>query len=95
MIEGATDPRWLEVVLADMDALLVDQAHAEKKAAATAMSLVTTYPDHDALVSRLSALAIEELRHFRAVHRELRRRRVVLGRDQGDAYVHALLVAGI
>jgi tRNA-(ms[2]io[6]A)-hydroxylase len=69
----------------------VDHAHCEKKAAAQAMSLVAAYPDHDPLVRRLSALAIEELRHFRAVYSRLRRRGLDLGRDLGDPYAKALL----
>ncbi len=90
MICSRTDPRWLEVALAGLDRVLVDHAHCEKKAAATAMSLVSTYPEHDLLVRRLSALAIEELRHFRAVCERLRARGLGLGADPGDPYAREL-----
>jgi tRNA-(ms[2]io[6]A)-hydroxylase len=90
VIRSGTDPRWVEVALADLDRVLVDHAHCEKKAAAQALSLVAAYPDLERLVRRLSALAIEELRHFRAVHRELRRRKLDLGRDPGDPYAKHL-----
>jgi tRNA-(ms[2]io[6]A)-hydroxylase len=73
-----------------MDQVLVDHAHCEKKAAASALSLVSSYPTHETLVRRLSSLAIEELRHFRAVHRLLQQRGLTLGRDLGDPYARAL-----
>jgi tRNA-(ms[2]io[6]A)-hydroxylase len=91
VIERSTDPRWLAVALEHFDEVLVDHAHCEKKAAASAMSLVASYPEHERLVRRLSALAIEELRHFRAVHRQLCARGLVLARDAGDPYARALL----
>jgi tRNA-(ms[2]io[6]A)-hydroxylase len=50
MIVSATDPAWLVVALADLDELLIDHAHCEKKAAASAMSLVAGYPSHTELV---------------------------------------------
>ncbi len=67
MLQTSTDPRWVQVALGDLDAVLVDHAHCEKKAAATAMSLVSAYPERERLVRRLSAIAIEELHHFRQV----------------------------
>ena len=91
MIATKTDPRWVGVALERFDEVLVDHAHCEKKAAATAMALVASYPEREWLVRRMSALAIEELRHFRAVHQLMRARGIVLTRDEGDAYVKALL----
>ena len=91
MILSPTNPKWLQVALADFDRVIVDHAHCEKKAAASAMSLVAAYPDRQRLVRRLSALAIEELKHFRAVHLRLRRRGLTLGRDFGDPYAQALM----
>ena len=85
-----TDPRWLETALAKLDDVLVDHAHCEKKAAATALSLIGAYPDHEALVRRMTSLAIEELRHFRAVHDRIHERGLVLGRDPGDPYAKRL-----
>ena len=90
MIRTPTDPRWVKTALEDFDTLLSDHAHCEKKAAATALSLVASYPEQDRLVGKLSLLAIEELRHFRAVHRIIRKRGGVLERDYGDPYVREL-----
>ena len=91
MIQKPTDPGWVKLALQNFDALLADHAHCEKKAAATALSLVASYPDCDRLVRKLSLLAIEELRHFRAVHLLLHKRGRSLNRDSGVDYVKALL----
>ncbi len=48
------------------------------------------YPGQERLVRRLTGLAIEELRHFRAVYARLRKRGLELGRDPGDPYAQAL-----
>ena len=47
-----TKPEWLETVLANLDAVLLDHAHCEKKAAGTALSLVSAYPHLPELVKR-------------------------------------------
>jgi len=77
--------------MSDLDSLLNDHAHCEKKAAASALSLIVAYPDHDELVRRLSALAVEELQHFRLVHERLLARGRSLGGDKGDPYAKKLL----
>lgn len=91
VLVSTTPSEWLHVALADMDRLLIDHAHCEKKAAASAMSLVAGYPAHVKLVQRLSALAVEELQHFRAVYSHILSRGLALGRDKGDPYARALL----
>jgi tRNA-(ms[2]io[6]A)-hydroxylase len=90
MLQSRTDPRWVEVATGDALTLLGDHAHCEKKAAASALSLVASYPTRELLVRRMSALAIEELRHFRTVYGCLRRRGGTLGPDRGDPYARAL-----
>ena len=82
---------WIAVAMGDFDALLIDHAHCEQKAAASAMTLVAQYPGHDVLVRRLSALAEEELRHFRAVHKLIVARGLHLTRDTGDPYAQKLI----
>lgn len=90
MLRSATDPRWLARALSDPDRLLCDLAHAEKKAAAQAISLVSADSGCERLVRQLSSLAIEELGHFQRVHAELIRRGQTLGPDPGDPYVRTL-----
>ena len=47
--------------------LLIDHANCEKKAAATAMSIMRRYSDKASLLTKMSRLAREELRHFEQV----------------------------
>src|SRR6476469_6046803 len=59
-----TDPAWVDVVLADFDAFLLDHACCERKAAALCLSYIARHADKPALVEPLIALAREELAHF-------------------------------
>src|SRR5262249_17883814 len=60
----ATRPEWVARALANLDEILVDHAHCEKKAASTAVSLLFKYPERPALLAPLARLAREELGHF-------------------------------
>lgn len=91
VLQSATSPKWVEVALADFDAVLTDHAHCEKKAASSAMALVNSYPELSELVRRCVKLAQEELRHFQQVHQIILRRGGTLGKDHGDPYAQALL----
>jgi tRNA 2-(methylsulfanyl)-N6-isopentenyladenosine37 hydroxylase len=96
VLKVSTSPGWLDVALADFDAVLRtrsprDHAHCERKAAASAMGLVVAYPEHGDLVRSMAKLAQEELRHFQQVHRLLLGRGLALGRDGGDRYAQQLL----
>ncbi|MHB1845510.1 MAG: tRNA isopentenyl-2-thiomethyl-A-37 hydroxylase MiaE [Deltaproteobacteria bacterium] len=86
-----TDPAWVELALGQVDRLLQDHAHCEKKAAATALSLVSTHPDRPSLVAELSRLAQEEMRHLFLVLAELERRGIPLGRCPSDPYARRLM----
>ena len=59
-----TRASWLPEANAQVDVLLLDHAHCEKKAASTAMNLIFRYGDRPRLVRTLAALAEEELQHF-------------------------------
>lgn len=90
MLQRASDPGWIELALGQLDRVLLDHAHCEKKAASQALSLIAAWPDRAALVQRLSRLAQEELTHFRQVYDRLLARGLTLGRDPGDPYPRAL-----
>ncbi|MHB8417038.1 MAG: MiaE family protein [Myxococcales bacterium] len=90
-LERATDPGWVAVALSDIGRLLQDHAHCEKKAAATALSLVAGNPGRPEFVGPLVSLAQEETRHFFRVLAELERRGVPLGRCPADPYVRGLI----
>ena len=87
------DAAWLQAVLDDFDAFLIDHAANERKASASAMSLVAHYPDRTHLVTELIDLAIEELHHFRQVNNLLRERGLALTQDVRDPYVRELRAA--
>ena len=65
----ATPNAWVECALLPENraTLLVDHANCEKKAAATALSLMHRYIHNTALLEKMSRLAREELRHFEQV----------------------------
>ncbi|MFZ5479612.1 MAG: tRNA isopentenyl-2-thiomethyl-A-37 hydroxylase MiaE [Myxococcota bacterium] len=69
----ASPPRWLDRALSDVDTLLLDHAHNEKKAASTVLGFVFRAPDAE-LSAALSRMAREELTHFEMALRELARR---------------------
>ena len=52
---------------ANLDELLIDHAHCEKKAAGVAMNLLFAYVDRVELVRAMSAIVQEELSHFHLV----------------------------
>lgn len=62
-----TPVAWVAWALQHQDTLLVDHANCEKKAASTALNLMYRYVGHHRLLTRLSRLAREELRHFEQV----------------------------
>jgi len=86
----ATPPEWTAAVLRDFDAFLRDHAAAEKKASATALTLVSHYPDRTLLVESLIEVAREELDHFQQVWRLIAARGGSLGGDGSDDYVAIL-----
>jgi tRNA-(ms[2]io[6]A)-hydroxylase len=67
----ATPETWAPAALAEPLALLSDHAHCELGAASAAQGMIARCPENRLLVERLGAHAIEELRHFRRVHRLL------------------------
>ena len=85
-----TGARWLPNALAHLDAVLVDHAHCEKKAAANALSLLQAYPEVPGLPAHMARVAREESGHLARVLQLLERRGLVLGRDPGDPYAQAL-----
>lgn len=87
----ATAPAWLEAVLANFDAFLVDHAACERKASATGMAFVARYPDRTEILDSLIEFAREELDHFHQVYRLCAARGLRLLGDEKDPYVTELL----
>jgi tRNA 2-(methylsulfanyl)-N6-isopentenyladenosine37 hydroxylase len=82
-VKAASRPAVLPV-------LLVDHANCEKKAAATALSMLFRYEQHEALCERLSRLAREELRHFELVRQVMRERGIPWRRVPASRYAAGL-----
>ncbi len=89
-LTATTSPLWLDAVLLDFDAFLLDHAACERKASGTAMAFLSHYPDRPELVAACAALAVEELDHFRQVLGWVLRRGLTLAADRRDAYVRRL-----
>jgi len=87
----ATPPGWQDVALAGLPATMSDHAHAEKKAALSALSLLSREPSRTDLVDRMGKLALEELGHLDRVLAHLRRRGWTLQPDRPDRYANRLL----
>lgn len=86
----ATPTAWIPVALAGIDALLVDHAHCEHKAASTAIALIGRFPGEPGLARAMLALAQEEMRHFRQVLDRIEARGGTLTAPRPDRYVRAL-----
>jgi tRNA 2-(methylsulfanyl)-N6-isopentenyladenosine37 hydroxylase len=89
-LRASTSPRWAEAACADLDAFLRDHAANERKASASALALVSHYPDRPDLVARCIALAREELEHFERVVALMAKRGLALGPDAKSAYLRGL-----
>jgi tRNA-(ms[2]io[6]A)-hydroxylase len=110
-LQSATDARWLRQVDANLNEVLIDHAHCEKKAAGTALNLIFHYVEDRELCHEMSEIVNEELEHFHLVIDLLDRRGVRFRRLKPSQYgrklndlcrkqepqraVDRLLVAGI
>ncbi|NWF50206.1 MAG: tRNA-(ms[2]io[6]A)-hydroxylase [Ignavibacteriaceae bacterium] len=82
---------WIKAVLKNIDEVIIDHAHCEKKAAGTGMSLLSSYPDKTELTLAMADLVEEEIGHFKSVVQILQSKNITLSKDKGDEYVKALL----
>jgi len=85
-------PEWIAAVMADFDTFLQDHLDCERKASATAMSMVAKYPDRTAIIPELIEIGIEELEHFQQVYQLMVSKDVPMVHSIGeDPYVKALI----
>jgi tRNA-(ms[2]io[6]A)-hydroxylase len=110
-LQSESQIRWLRQVDENLPEILIDHAHCEHKAAATAMSLFGSYIDHRELTREMTVIIQEELEHFHRVLDLLERRGIPFrklrpgdyGRrlnqwirpNEPDRAVDRLLVAGL
>lgn len=89
-LKVGTDAEWACAAVGRIDAVLIDHAHCEMKAASNALSLATRYPEDVDLVRVLTDLAREERDHFERVRTLIEARGATLGAPTVDGYAAGL-----
>ncbi|MBW4623122.1 MAG: tRNA isopentenyl-2-thiomethyl-A-37 hydroxylase MiaE [Cyanosarcina radialis HA8281-LM2] len=79
ILKQPSSQAWVEQALANLDVILLDHSHCERKAAGVALNLLFRYPSNTELVRKLTAIAREELEHFEQVNQILEARGIPLG----------------
>lgn len=77
-LKTPTSQAWIEQAIANLDIILLDHAQCERKAAGTAIQIMSRYPSSDKLVRELTAIAQEELSHYEQVNQWLDKRGIPL-----------------
>ena len=85
-LKSDTSMRWVQQAVNNLDEVLIDHAHCEKKAARTAMNLLCAYDTHADLCRKMTLIIAEELEHFEQVCSLLGRRGITFRRQQPSAY---------
>ena len=85
-LHSVSPDRWLRQVENQLDVLLVDHAHCEKKAAGTAMNLLFQYVDNEDLCREMTEIVNEELEHFHLVLEILKQRGTTFCRLKPGTY---------
>lgn len=110
-LQQPTASAWVEQALANLNTVLLDHSHCERKAAGVALNLMFRYPSSAKLVRSLTAIAQEELQHFEQVNQILEQRGIALAplapppygaglnkqirRNEPDRLLDALLVSAL
>ncbi len=77
-LQSPTQVAWIDQSLGNLDEILLDHSHCERKAAGVALNLMFRYPSHGPLIKALTAIAREELDHFDQVNQILEERQIPL-----------------
>ncbi len=85
-----TPKAWLEFAVQHIPLLLIDHAHCERKAAATAIHFISKYPEKPEIVAKMSPLAREELLHFEKVLGFIQQRKLTYGPLPPSRYAQTL-----
>jgi tRNA-(ms[2]io[6]A)-hydroxylase len=86
IIQQATSSAWVELAINNLDIILLDHSHCERKAAGVALNFLFRYPSCEYLVRQLTAIAKEELEHFEQVNQWLERRKIPLAHLKAPPY---------
>jgi len=89
-LELPTDPRWVDIASISLEAILVDHAYCEQKAASSCISLIIKFPEFDEMVDVLTPVVAEEWQHFESVMQQIKKRGFKFGFPRKDNYVAQL-----
>ena len=78
LLREQTSEAWLQQALNNLDIILLDHSHCERKAAGVAVNLLFRYPTYEDLIRQLTSIAREELEHFELVNQWLARKKIPL-----------------
>lgn len=111
IIKKPTSSDWINQALNNLEIILLDHSHCERKAAGVALNFLFRYPSYSELVRQLTAIAKEELEHFELVNQWLERLDIPLGplkpspygaklkdqisKQEPDRFLDSLLVAAL
>jgi tRNA-(ms[2]io[6]A)-hydroxylase len=93
-LQSTTPDRWLTQVEANLEELLIDHAHCERKAAACALGLIGYYVEDVELAEAMTEIVEEELEHYHLVIRLIEERGMRFRRLHPSSYgskLHALV----
>ncbi len=85
-LHSSSSGRWLTQVDSNLEEILIDHAHCEKKAAGTAMNFIFAYVDNLELCREMTEIVNEELEHFHMVIDILNRRGIEFRRIRPSNY---------
>lgn len=63
-LASRTDDSWFERISDDLESVLIDHTHLEKRAASTALAMIFRYTSRRRLARELSQVVREEMEHF-------------------------------
>ncbi len=89
-LQSESTSRWLTQVDADLEDVLIDHAHCERKAASTAMNLMNAYTENRQLCREMTRIIVEELEHFQMVLEILDARGIAFRRLASGPYGRSL-----
>ncbi|MEM8945962.1 MAG: tRNA-(ms[2]io[6]A)-hydroxylase [Planctomycetota bacterium] len=89
-LKAPTDASWFAQVDANLEEVLIDHAHCEKKAAGTALNLIFHYVENRELCEEMTEIVNEELEHFHMVLDLLEKRGIKFRRIKPSQYGNRL-----
>jgi len=90
-LHSTSSDRWLSQVDDNLNEILIDHAHCEQKAAATAMNLMFDYVENQELCAEMMSIVTEELEHFQMVLELLRQRSIRFFKTKPGTYGRELM----